>query len=412
MTSRWNFGDWGGACGPRPTGPGAGAGTVVIAQEGGELVIGDGGRSYSTTECWEQYPGLGRVSHVGGTRGWRTVCRTQPTDPRQASVITTISATDTTISFDETGQYQFVVGGQNCTASVRRSRSFRLVQRVGEEAPSAASSQAPTVPQPNDEPQVATPTTRAPRTDQALRCLQPGPPARLEVRPSRKLMRPGEQFAFRSLVLDAHGCPLKKVLPAWRLVDPNSPARLVSPGLLAVNDDAPETEVALNASVRGQSVSVMVEIASKERYDALLRQGGFDDSGESQQAAAAAIASGSLGGRTTVTRAEPPVRRYLFAAVIGAAVVAVAGLGLVLARRGRQRGQPSGTPIGSTAPTALVGPQTASAYPAMGTVGLPYVGQSAPPPPRPRKICPLCGERFDPDAQFCGVDGATLVPEN
>ena len=409
MTSRWNFGDWGAACGPRPTGPGAAGGTVVVSQQGGELVVGDKGRTYSSTECWEQYPGLERVSHVGGTRGWRTVCRTKPTDPRQASVITTMSATDTTISFDETGQYQFVIEGQNCTASVRRSRTFTLLQRAGE-APRPAPSRVVAVPG-SKAPQAAKPT-RLPSSDARSRCAQPGPPARLEVRPSRKLMRPGERFAFRSLVLDAHGCPLKKVFPVWRLVDPDSPAHLVSPGVLAVNDDAPETEVALNASVRGRSVKVVVEIASKERYEALLRRGGFDDSGESQQAAVTAIASGSLGGRTTVTHGEPPARRYLLAAVIGAAAVAVAGLGLVVARRGRQRGQPSGRQTGSTSPTAMAGPETAIASPSMSTVGIPYAGQSTPAPPRPQKVCPVCGGRFEPDAQFCGVDGATLVPEN
>ncbi|MBN1611842.1 MAG: hypothetical protein JW940_34745 [Polyangiaceae bacterium] len=406
MTSRWNFGDWGAACGPRPTGPGAAAGTVVIAQQGGELAIGESGRTYSTTECWEQYPGLSRVGHVGGTRGWRTVCRTQPTDPRQASIITTISATDTAISFDETGQYQFVIEGQNCTASVRRSRTFRLLQRVGEAPPSPVSSPSAAVPE-AEAPQVAGPS-RPPGSNKSLRCEQPGPPARLEVRPSRKLMRPGERFAFRSLVLDAHGCTLRKVFPAWRLVEPNSPARFVSPGLLAINDDAPETEVALTASVRGQSVRVVVEIASKERYEALLRRGGFDESGESQQTAAAAIASGSLGARTTVTQGEPPARRYLLAAVIGAAAVALAGLGLVIVRRGRQRGQVTG----STSPAAVAGPEMTVPYSPMSTVGLPCAGPSAPAPPRPQKICPVCGERFDPDAQFCGVDGATLVPEN
>jgi hypothetical protein len=409
MTSRWNFGDWGPACGPRPTGPGAAAGTVVISQQGGELVIGDNGRSYSSTQCWEQYPGLGRVSHVGGTRGWRTVCRTEPTDPRQASIITTISATDSAISFDETGQYQFVIEGQNCTASVRRSRTFRLLQRVGE-APSAAPERVVAVPE-TKVPQAARPTP-LPRSDRAARCAQPGPPALLEVRPSRKLMRPGEQFAFRSLVLDARGCALNKVVPAWRLVDQNSPARLVSPGVLAVNDDAPETEVALTAAVRGHSVKVVVEIASKERYEALLRRRGFDDSGESQKPAVAAIASGSLGGRTTVTPSEPSARRYLLAAVIGAAAVAVAGLGLVIVRRGRQRGRPSEQQRGSISPKAAAGPETAVVSPSMSTVGIPYVGPSTPAPPRPQKICPICGERFDPDAQFCGVDGATLVPEN
>lgn len=407
MTSRWNIGDWGTACGPRPSAGGAAAATVMISQQGGELVIGDGGRTYSTTQCWEQYPGLGRISHVGGTRSWRTVCRTQPTDPRQANVITTISATDTAISFDETGQYQFVVGGQNCTASVRRSRSFSLVQREGEPAPPAARQTSAG----GSKASKATRPTPLSSSDRALRCVDPGPPARLEVRPSRKLMRPGEQFTFRSTVLDAHGCALNKVVPTWRVLDPSSPVRLVSPGTLAVNEDASETEVALNASVRGQSVKVVVEIASTERYEALLRQGGFDDSGESQQAAVAAIASGSLGAQSTVTQSESPARKYLVAAVIGAAAVVLAGLGLVVMRRSRGRKRPSdAAPPMRDGLTAVVGPE--SVPQSMSTVAVPFPGQSAPLSRRPQKICPTCGRRFDPDAQFCGADGTMLVPEN
>src|SRR5690606_36561188 len=99
---------------------------------GSELSISGLGREWSTTQCWEQYPGLARRSHSAGTRGWRNVCKTADSDPRQATVVTTLSATDTTMSFDETAQYQFVIQGQNCTASARRTRSFRLLQREGE----------------------------------------------------------------------------------------------------------------------------------------------------------------------------------------------------------------------------------------------------------------------------------------
>ena len=194
MRSAWNVGDWGEACGPKPGGGAAPAGTVTIKQSGGELAISGAGRSYSTAECWEQMPGLARSSHSGGQRGWRTVCKSSAGDARQATVVTTVSASDSYITFDETGQYQFVIQGTNCTASVRRSRSFRLIQREGEAPPVAASS-----------PPVASaapaPSAKVPQT----RCENPGPAARLEVRPSRKLMRAGEEFSFRALGLRRRG---------------------------------------------------------------------------------------------------------------------------------------------------------------------------------------------------------------
>ena len=112
-------------------------GSVTITSSGSELHLSGAGRDFSTTECWEQFPGLSRVSHSGGLRGWRSTCKTKAGDPRQATIVTTISATDNQISFDETGQYQFIITGQNCTASVRRTRSLSLVQREGESAPVA-----------------------------------------------------------------------------------------------------------------------------------------------------------------------------------------------------------------------------------------------------------------------------------
>ena len=92
------------------------------------------GRTYRTSECWELLPGVARTSHAVATRSWRSRCTSAPNDARQTTLVTTISATDTTISLDETGEYQFRIEGQNCTASVRRTRNFSLLQRQGEVA--------------------------------------------------------------------------------------------------------------------------------------------------------------------------------------------------------------------------------------------------------------------------------------
>jgi hypothetical protein len=104
MTETWRIGDWGPACGPKPSGGGAPAGTVTVQEQGGELSWTGAGRAYSTRECWEQFPGLTRTSHSAGGRSWRNTCRTPAGDPRQASLVTSISATNTQIAFDETGQ--------------------------------------------------------------------------------------------------------------------------------------------------------------------------------------------------------------------------------------------------------------------------------------------------------------------
>src|SRR6188768_983569 len=193
LSVSWQLGDWGKACGPAPSGGGEAGGSVSIAQNGSELTIVGVGRTYTTGECWERYPGIQRISHSASARNFQNVCKTAAADPRQAKLVTTISATDSRINFDETGQYQFVIEGQNCTASVRRTRSYSLVSRQGDAQPPAAS---------------AAPTAAKPTARPANDCSNAGLPERLEVRPSRKLMRPGESFEFRTSVVDARGCPL------------------------------------------------------------------------------------------------------------------------------------------------------------------------------------------------------------
>jgi hypothetical protein len=380
MRSAWNVGDWGEACGPKPGGGAAPAGTVTIKQSGGELVISGAGRTYSTAECWEQMPGLARASHSGGQRGWRTVCRSSAGDARQATVVTTVSASDGYITFDETGQYQFVIQGTNCTASVRRSRSFRLIQREGEAPPPAASSA----------PVASAPPAASAKPAQA-RCEKPGPAARLEVRPSRKLMRAGEEFSFRALVSDATGCALPTA-PAWRIVKNETHAQLLGPGKVKVADDAPETEIAMTATVADRSVEVVVEVASRERYEALLKSRGFTQEGESTEAAETAIASGTVGTRSAVAREGVSVRRVTFVAVLGGAALLLGVVGVVLALRSRRRRDER---------SQILAPEP--------TISAPPPEAAPPPPAQANKVCPTCREEYPPNAQFCARDGNRLL---
>ena len=122
-------------------------------------------------------------------------------------------------TFDETGQYQFVIESQNCTASVRRTRSYSLVSRLGDEPPPTPS---------------ATAAKPAPAPRPAHDCSDAGLPERLEVRPSRKLMRPGESFEFRTSVVDAKGCPLP-VTPTWHVTSGASLLSVTAPGRVTTN---------------------------------------------------------------------------------------------------------------------------------------------------------------------------------
>lgn len=387
MRSDWIIGEWGKACGPTPSGGGAAGGIVTITSSGNELHLSGAGRDFSTTECWEQFPGLSRVSHSGGLRGWRSTCKTKPGDARQATIVTTISATDNLISFDETGQYQFIITGQNCTASVRRTRSLSLVQREGESAPIASAPPASTIP--SAEPVVPTPTHTVPSTAPAVKvCKLPGPPERLEVRPARKLLRPGDSFEFHTSVLDAAGCAVG-VSPLWKIVGEGAPLQLSGPGRVKVPATAPEATVELLASLAGHSARVTVEIASKDRYDALLAQKGLNAEGESSEVALARVATTALGGGSVVTRDDSQRRRIIFVGVVGGTALVLGLLGFALVQHSRRK---------------PLEPELRTPRPRLS----PAITPSQLPPHG--KVCPTCREEYPPEAAFCPNDGNRLVP--
>jgi hypothetical protein len=374
LTASWNVGDWGAACGPKPSGGGEPGGTATVTQSGNELVISGVGRTYRTTECWEQFPGLGRTGHTAATRSWRTSCKSPASDPRQAKIVTSVTATDDQIIFDETGAYQFVIQGQNCTASVRRSRFFRRIKSGG--AAGIATSTAVTS-------STAAPARGTPAKEPT--CVTLGPAARIELRPSRKLMRPGESFTFRAAVVDAKGCQLG-IAPAFRLPENATGVTLSGTGTVTVSKDAPEADVKLTAALGGRAVEAALQIVSGERFDALLAGGGFDETGASAEAAVTRLESGSVGARSTVIEDDSGRRRTLFVGVVGGAAVLLGIMGLVLVRRSR-RAPPSTRSAPSAAPLPAV----------------------APPAPR-GTFCPTCREEYAPEAQFCPTDGNRLVP--
>jgi hypothetical protein len=236
-------------------------------------------------------------------------------------------------------------------------------------------------------------------------------------------------------------------------------------GKVTVGADTPEGELKVLAVVGARSVGVTLDVVSKDRYDALLAQGGFDPTGASTDAAVARLESAGVGARSTVVEDDSSARRTIFVAIVGAAALGLGVVGLVLVRRGRKkagaRDLPS-SPVTAAAPPrpahALVCPTCRDEYPpetqfcakdgnrlvplergtAAGPTGsvCPICGQGFDPgvsvcpkhdeplvPPlvyaarthfvvETRKICPVCGAQFTGDSQFCGTCGAALVPVN
>jgi hypothetical protein len=389
MTVRWVIGSWGEACGPRPSGGGDRGGVVTIEEQGGELVfVGEGSR-FSTEQCWQMHPALSRQSHSKGAGNWKTTCRSAPKDARQEILQTTVSANGDVISLQESGQYQFVVQGQTCAASSGRWRTYRRVV----DAPS---------------PPPVEPTPASARNP----CAEPGPPARIEVRPSRKLMRAGESFQFRASVFDARGCSLGTPV-SWQL-SPEGPDASIDAGRLTVASGAADAELSVTATAASQSVRAAVDIVSDERYAALLASGDFDADGASSQAATATITAGSLGARAADGDSAATERKRAFVILVGGIALVFAVLGAWLLRRGRR--------------SAARLPARAKTLPDTGTVvftGDDAIGDlprrldatrlepEAAPAPKPTSVCPVCGTMYDArEARACPKDGAQLLPIN
>lgn len=394
ISERWNIGEWGEACGPKPAPHGAGGGTVTVTDTGSELSFSGGGYP-RTTGCFEMGGGINVVSHGGGARSWKTRCATAANDPRRATIVTTLSATDTSISFDETGEYQFVLKEQNCTASVRRSRSYSLVKRLGDDAPppTASASAAP--------PPATTSAAPTPPPVEAAKIVEPksdpkptrtcdtlGEPARLEVRPSEKLLKPGETFVFTSIVTDASGCRMT-LTPTWSVVG-DAKGLTVTNGNVTVDAASAEGPVVLQVSVAGKSVKANVEIVSPARFQEILSARRLNAAGENENAAVATLATGSVGGGSAEASDSSKTRRFAFLGVVGLSVLSLGGVGLFLFRRSRGRTVEVEEIVQGETQMKVVKKKRMVAITVTG------------------RKCPTCGRTFPPNVTVCPHDGAKL----
>jgi hypothetical protein len=402
---------WLSECGPAPVSASSGGGeTVTIRQEGDELSFVGGGRVFHTNQCYDQMPTLVRETHTRDPSGktWRTRCVTPPADPRRGAIETRVDITSGKhIDIQETGRYEISLNSGKCTADIKRTRGFDLV--LGE---------AP----------VATAPTPAPAATEAARpsaCGAPGEPARLEVRPSRKLLRTGDTFAFRALVLDASGCPTRTAT-TWALGDPAMGSKglaLDASGTVTIAPEATEGVYELIASAAGKSTRVTVEIASPSHYDDLLAASGLNDAGESAGASIAMIAGESIGGGDAKGEDGSSRRRTAFLAIVLATALALGIVALIGARRSKKAAAIERDAQERHAErvresevrqrekrekhdAAVRAHETSLAE----AKRLEAETTSVPPPAR--MFCPACRREYDAGSLYCPQDSNRLVPLN
>lgn len=436
---------WLNGCGPAPQSNTSGGGEIVnIRPEGDELTFVGGGRVYRTNQCYDPMPSLIRETHSRDASGktWRTRCTTPPNDPRKAILNTLVVATtDAHIEVIETGRYEITLENGRCMADVKRTRTFDLVQDEPTPTPTASETPSPT---PTAAP-TATPTAPTDDPKPSPTCAAPGPPSRLEVRPSKKLLRTGEKFKFRASVLDERGCSTRTAT-TWKLSE-GSEGKGVSvdaTGNVTVTAEASEGNVELVAAAGGKETRVIVEVTQPAHYDELLARSGLNASGENDSASVVAIGGQSLGAGEGRVEDRAKSRRFLFLAIVGAVLAILAALAVVVLRRSRRakaleleaeerhenrvreaverrrqreaehaaqmRAHEESVAARAAAERAAAARAEARRRPPQPDVTAPPVAPAPTPAPAKRgKICPTCGERFEGGAEFCGKDGTQLV---
>jgi hypothetical protein len=323
ITETFTVHDWGPSCGKQPASdilfPGA---QVTLRTDGSELAMTGGAVPLRTDKCLDPLPTLSKASHSGDGHQWRTSCATAANDPRHATINTAYFLTGNSIRIAETGRYEFSVAGTRCVADVSRSG---ILTKVVQAAPAVTSAPAPApAPAPTAEPKVD--------------CKSPGDPVRLEVRPSRKLLKLGDVFSFSGVVLDANNCatstPIQWAVGPVTFGDGQThsaqPTIDASGKLTVPAADFADGKFEVVATAAEKSARARVEVASAANYDALLAQSGLDSTGALQEPAVAAIdvstAIGATGARAEDNAAK---RRVLFIAIIAGLAVILAALALV-----------------------------------------------------------------------------------
>lgn len=274
-------------------------------------------------------------------------------------------------------------------------------------------------------------------------CDVAGPAARLEVTPSRKLLRAGETFAFRAVVVDGRGCPTTTPI-AWTvgpLVFADGQARTARVLIdasgrvtLPIADFGDATFDVL-ATAAGHTARASVRVASAADYPSLLAESGLDPNGESGEPSVADLATSTIGASGALV-AEGARRRAWFVAVIGTLSIALGIVALIGVRRShrarkleraaaerhmmrvaeyerqkREIEEQHAAQLRAHRESVAIAQQQAYAAAARGLPAPDAAGLTPQTAPR-GKVCPICGARFAGTETFCGKDGTHLVPLN
>jgi hypothetical protein len=445
LKESWSFPAWPEACGPKPPSNGAPGGISEVVEQGGELSFAGAGKAYKTSNCWDQSTGIRRVTHAQNARSWSNTCKTLSSDARQVDLHTSVSASDSRITFRETGHYIYRQGGATCEADVTRSRTYSRVtaDHLGSDTrrSSGAASLTPALAAPPDETtltQQAVAARLAPNE-----CPNPGLPSDVRFVHVVPWVEPGGSAQLSAQAVDKDGCATRGTM--LYPVEPATPTLAIGErtGLLRVAATAEQGTISVIARSGSLSKAVAIPIVSKASRSALLQAPG--DQPIQTNAASQAVADSIIGSSTTRAQDGATERKWWFAGFAGLVVVGLATLGLRLLRAGsrsvNERVEPPPFVPGPGAADGPIGsrrPGRMSTDPSItkGEIVVTDVGKTDPGRRRPEVFtysattdsepsitqskrnsgpfgkressCPRCGTRYIDGSLYCGVDGERL----
>lgn len=392
---------WGDDCGPRPPGestePG---GTVQIHRDGEHLVL-SGAVSGRTDRCWTRNHAVTPRSTNHGDGEWRTVCRTPENDPRaERGTYTWRVREGDTLVFEEESRYDWRLKDSRCTATRTAGRTLSRPPRQRGSPADAATTDA---------------------GDRIAKLCEPGPPARIRIRPRRATVVPGERLCFRTRVVDLQGCRVRDVDLQWQLRPTGQGGSAALRGrcfrvesqagagrtfrVVARHDQLRATA---RVAVEAGDLSSLIAVASSD--DERADRAGAADAGRPEADHVTGVQARAERGAGD----GGPSSWHLLGA--GAAALALAGLGAVLGLAIRRRRTVAGarSTDPGLAPDRAASPSTL--YPsgserASGAAAPPRDSDGAAPGPAeaPVRMCPLCGTEFGTGTAFCPHDGTAVV---
>lgn len=363
---------WGDDCGPRPRSHASGGGKVIeVRSVGSHLSLG----GHRTDQCWSRNPRVRRVRATAGTSRWVVVCETSSGDPRfEHGEYVVELVNEKTLRFREVSRYDWRLEGDHCKATVTLTRNYLRTSSAGDTAPENTSSD----PQP------------------PAKCRgNRGSAVKLEVRPSRARVGPGDKICFRAIARDREGCPVP-VDSTWAVAqssrDQND--RLDASGCFVAGTSGSGGRVVIIATASQLTAKAQVEIRVPDIGDLVAARlaEGIDDQEDAAPAAEARPGAAQGVGETSVgpVRENQGVLWAVVAVGLGAAVFLLLVAVVLWRRRQREIEMIELASDGNEASMA--------------------VASSVPPPSLPSlKICPACKQEFADAIEFCPDDATKLV---